>query len=57
MPRELQCELCGDSFLCGKGSGKCWCTDIKVSAEALHILRGLASDCVCPNCLNKFTQR
>jgi hypothetical protein len=55
MPRVIRCELCGNSFMCGMGSGQCWCTHLKVTLEALNVLKGLATDCVCPNCLNRFT--
>lgn len=56
MSRVLRCELCGDSFVCEMGSGKCWCAEVKVSSESLNALHEQAMDCVCPNCLNRIAQ-
>ncbi len=52
MVRELQCEICGESFRCeGIMHLGCWCSKVKVSKEKREEISQLADDCVCPKCL------
>jgi len=47
--RAVECELCGESFVCKNGPG-CWCTQVVVTKEKLAAVRSTAQDCVCPIC-------
>ncbi len=54
MTRTLDCEICGASFKCGGPiSLGCWCLQVTVTREKRAQLKLLATDCVCPNCLNE----
>jgi len=48
------CAKCGNPFGCGVG-GKCWCMEISLSDEALKVLEDQYQGCLCPDCLNSFT--
>jgi len=49
------CEACGQSFACGASLKGCWCSQIKLSAAARQQLRERYRDCLCRECLMRFT--
>ncbi len=52
--RELRCEGCGDRFRCRVDDPEaCWCESVAVPAEGRAALGSVASDCVCPACLDE----
>src|SRR2546425_6493777 len=50
--RILSCGLCGRSFEC-HGLSSCWCRGIKLTRVQLKEITELASDCICPTCLQE----
>src|SRR5213593_2723420 len=50
--RILSCGLCGRSFEC-HGLPSCWCRGIKLTRIQLKEITELASDCICPTCLQE----
>lgn len=48
---ETTCESCGKDFSCGAKTGKCWCFEIELDADALKILQKIYKNCLCSNCL------
>lgn len=54
-PRE--CEACGQAFDCGASIKGCWCFSIKLSAEVRQELRGKFKNCLCKECLLRFSNR
>ena len=52
-PRE--CEACGKPFFCGASLKGCWCFHIKLSAEIRQKLRERYKDCLCSDCLERFS--
>src|SRR2546422_9439453 len=54
--RILSCGLCGRSFEC-HGPPSCWCRGIKLTRVQLKEITELASDCICPTCLQERAHR
>ncbi|TMI61091.1 hypothetical protein E6H16_07070 [Candidatus Bathyarchaeota archaeon] len=50
--RTLSCGLCGRSFEC-HGLPSCWCREIKLTRIQLKEITEVASDCICPTCLQE----
>jgi hypothetical protein len=48
------CESCNGSFHCGASIKGCWCTTIKLTAEARAEMRQLYNACLCEDCLKGF---
>jgi len=53
--RAVACEACGGPFTCGAKLTGCWCSAIKVSEETRAELKSRYRDCLCRNCLEKFS--
>lgn len=51
VPAELICESCGAKFSCGAKIGRCWCFDVKTTAENSTAWRGRFDGCLCESCL------
>jgi len=52
---KLICESCGNAFSCGANVGKCWCFAVEVKSETLAELREKLENCLCEDCLSKFS--
>ena len=48
------CPNCGNEFSCSS-SGKCWCFEVFISSEKLKKIEENFNSCLCPDCLNKFS--
>ena len=57
MNRDMQCQLCGNEFMCRMGKDGCWCEALRLTVEALDQLRKSSNDCVCANCLLEFAKQ
>jgi cysteine-rich CWC protein len=51
--RSQQCPACGEAFACEIGLQGCWCSEVKVSAAVLEVLRSKYKGCLCRSCLEK----
>lgn len=52
---EIACEACGSPFSCGAKLTGCWCTAINLSEETRTELKSRYRDCLCRQCLEKFS--
>ena len=53
--RQVRCLACGSTFgCCLVPISSCWCSKVEVSDTVLVEIRRKFSDCICPDCLNKF---
>ncbi|HKC66098.1 MAG TPA: cysteine-rich CWC family protein [Pyrinomonadaceae bacterium] len=50
------CEACGAKFVCGATLAGCWCSEIKLSAEARAKLSRRYEHCLCRSCLESFAE-
>ena len=48
-----RCDACGGEFVCGATIAGCWCTEVKLSAEARAALRARYRGCLCRACLER----
>ena len=55
--RSKPCPLCREEFYCREGGPGCWCESVELTRQTLAELRTLATDCVCPSCLDAFARR
>lgn len=53
---KLTCESCGREFSCGANVGECWCFEFELKAETLAEWRENFKDCLCEDCLRKFSK-
>lgn len=51
-----KCESCGKNFDCGASGGECWCFEIPVDADTRGVIAGRFDDCLCPECLLKYSK-
>lgn len=51
------CEACGQPFVCGASVKGCWCFQIKLSTEVREQLRAQYKDCLCSDCLQRFSKQ
>lgn len=49
------CEACGNQFTCGAKLSGCWCSELKLSDEARADLGTRYRQCLCRECLEKFS--
>jgi len=56
-PKQKTCEACGAQFECASMAGRCWCSEVKVSADTLKELKSRYADCLCPNCLHEAAKK
>ena len=54
--RQLTCEACQGSFICGPLLGMCWCAKVKLPKETREQLRDQYSNCLCQKCLENAGQ-
>jgi hypothetical protein len=55
-PKEAsRCESCGNDFFCGAVIKGCWCMKIKLSDEARSEIKAKFKNCLCRDCLKKYT--
>jgi Cysteine-rich CWC len=47
------CEGCGGEFRCGATLAGCWCTQVRLTADARANLRARYKTCVCRACLER----
>ncbi len=47
-----RCQQCGERFRCLHGQPGCWCEQVTRRSETLALLRAVADDCLCPDCLS-----
>lgn len=52
-----RCSLCGGGLSCSGGEPGCWCEAVELTRQTLAELRTIATDCLCPNCLDGFARR
>lgn len=50
------CESCGNEFICGATLKGCWCMNLRLTDEARAELKSKFKDCLCQNCLEKYTE-
>ena len=48
------CVECQMEFTCLAYEGKCWCENLKIEPETLEELRNKYTQCLCPDCLDKY---
>jgi hypothetical protein len=48
------CERCGRDFACEIALTGCWCTEVKLSDEALEYMRSSYKSCLCRECLESI---
>ena len=56
LARQKQCESCGSTFECG-GLWFCWCRSVKLDDRTRAELKQQFTDCLCPQCLERYSQR
>ncbi len=49
------CQSCGEEFVCGATLKGCWCMEIELSEKARQNLKTRFRNCLCRNCLEKYT--
>jgi hypothetical protein len=49
------CESCGEGFVCGVSLKGCWCVEVELSEKARQNLKTKFRNCLCRNCLEKYT--
>jgi hypothetical protein len=54
--RTVECVSCGGEFGCGAGGGSCWCASVPVPETALGELAKEFRDCLCPECLKRYSE-
>ncbi len=58
MAENKTCEICKQNFTCQADEiQKCHCSQVKITEEARQKLHLKVSDCICGDCLKKFTER
>ena len=50
------CESCGETFGCGAKLAGCWCVDVQLAEDATETLKAKFEACLCPKCLENYTQ-
>lgn len=55
--RLKPCALCGGELPCREGEPGCWCESVELTRQTLAELRTIATDCLCPSCLDRFAHR
>jgi hypothetical protein len=50
----VDCEACGQTFVCGASLLGCWCREIKLDSNKRQQLRGKYKHCLCRECLTRF---
>jgi len=56
--RQLVCESCGASFgCCAERIASCWCANVNIPDAVRADLKAKFSECICPECLAKYTQQ
>lgn len=53
---EKVCPRCSAKFHC-YGDQDCWCEDAQVHRKDLIIIMDKYDDCLCPSCLNKYSEK
>jgi hypothetical protein len=53
---EKKCSKCEIVFTCQHETGGCWCEQFNLSKEMLDHLKEHYENCLCPECLLKFSQ-
>ena len=51
------CESCKNPFHCGASLKGCWCLKVELREGARKELRSTFKDCLCPECLERFSVR
>ncbi len=49
------CPECGIPFTCS-GDDDCWCENIRINKKELLIVMSKYKDCLCPDCLRKYSE-
>jgi len=52
---QKTCPRCGSEYTCS-ASAKCWCFEYSLSQEALEVIQDSYEGCVCPACLQQFSE-
>jgi hypothetical protein len=52
---EKKCSKCGVGFNCQNETRGCWCEQVTLSIETLHYLKEHYENCLCPQCLQEFS--
>jgi hypothetical protein len=50
----VDCEACGQAFVCGASLLGCWCKEVKLDADRRRHLRSKYKHCLCRDCLTRF---
>jgi len=49
------CPACGNPFTCS-GDDDCWCENVRINKKELLIVMSKYKDCLCPDCLGKYSE-
>lgn len=52
-----RCSRCTAEFECCTESRGCWCEAVQLSGETLNLLKEEYENCLCPNCLERFSDK
>lgn len=56
VPETKVCPECGAKFECSHNAS-CWCMSYVISEEKLEIIKNKYSNCLCPECLDKYEEK
>ena len=48
------CPRCSTEFVCGIGTGSCWCAEVDTDDTMRAALAQYYDGCLCPNCLKSI---
>ena len=52
---EKTCPSCGKVFVC-EGENDCWCENAQIHRKDLIVIMDRYDDCLCPECLLKYSE-
>lgn len=53
--KRKRCAKCNTEFTCSDSGNSCWCNQHKLSTEQLDYLKENYNNCLCENCLRRFS--
>lgn len=51
-----KCPECGKLFTC-QGEDDCWCESLQIHKKEMLVLNQKYNDCICQECLSKYTEK
>jgi len=52
-----KCSKCGKEFTCGNEKPGCWCEGLFLDIETLNELKEKYDNCLCPTCLEAYSNK